>query len=248
VRKSTIVVLSVLVGVSFVHPLIAEVKKPQNDGVICDRKFDIFSQKGQEKLGAYRIRAASRKAAGRIEISETMTLTLRGKPIAFKSTVIYGAPEPINFKAGNRLVRGKPDKTGQYDIKLFGRGAKENIASYRFDKNNQLVSMDLFGKFRVRPVKADEAPPADDDRAGFVSLFNDKDLTGWDVKINDWNEYRIIAKGPKLTLMINGVVMCEAVDNEKGKAALDGIIALQVHPGPPMKIQFKDILLKKLTP
>ena len=66
------------------------------------------------------------------------------------------------------------------------------------------------------------------------------------VKLNDWNEYRIIAKGPKLTLMINGVLMCEAVDHEKGKAALDGIIALQVHPGPPMKVQFKDILLKKL--
>jgi hypothetical protein len=462
VRKSIIIVLSVLVGVSFVHPLVAEVKKPQNDGVICDRKFDIFSQKGQEKLGAYSIRATGRKAAGRIEISETMTLTLRGKSIAFKSTVVYGAkdgagpiegsaettvggkvcmlgavrfspggktvdyectglldmrtgrainpakkhakkgislplgrlvfqsaipaigprilpaegemedvvfvefpddvgaPELINLKAGNRLVRGKPDKTGRYDIKLFGRGAKESIASYRFDKNNQLVSMDLFGKFRVRP--------AADDRAGFVSLFNGKDLTGWDakpnwwyvedgaitsqttpekpckkcnyliwkggkpgdfelrlkyklvggnsgiqfrsqrrpdwdtfgyqadmdaagtwtgcvfahargkvagrgtrtvidekgkktvtrigdpakllkhVKINDWNEYRIIAKGPKLTLMINGVVMCEAVDNAKGKAALDGIIALQVHPGPPMKVQFKDILLKKLTP
>jgi hypothetical protein len=42
--------------------------------------------------------------------------------------------------------------------------------------------------------------------------------------------------------------MCEAVDNEKGKSARDGIIALQVHPGPPMKVQFKDILLKKLTP
>ena len=68
------------------------------------------------------------------------------------------------------------------------------------------------------------------------------------VKLNDWNEYRIIAKGPKMTLMINGVVMCQAVDHQKGKAALDGIIALQVHPGPPMKVQFKDIGLKKLTP
>ena len=68
------------------------------------------------------------------------------------------------------------------------------------------------------------------------------------VKLNDWNEYRIIARGPKLTLMINGAVMCEAVDHEKGKSARDGIIALQVHPGPPMKVQFKDISLKKLNP
>ncbi len=69
------------------------------------------------------------------------------------------------------------------------------------------------------------------------------------VKNNDWNEYRIIAKGPEITLMINGVVMCQAIDsqdNKKGKAARDGIIALQMHPGPPMKVQFKDIRLKML--
>ena len=65
------------------------------------------------------------------------------------------------------------------------------------------------------------------------------------VKADDWNDYRIIAKGPEITLMINGVVMCQAVDNEKGKAARSGIIALQMHPGPPMKIQFKNIRIKQ---
>lgn len=66
------------------------------------------------------------------------------------------------------------------------------------------------------------------------------------VKTGDWNEYRIIAKGAEITLMINDVTMCKAVDNHKAKAARKGIIALQMHPGPPMKVQFKDIRLKKL--
>jgi len=69
------------------------------------------------------------------------------------------------------------------------------------------------------------------------------------MKTNDWNEYRIIAKGPEITLMINDVVMCQAVDNQdnkKAKAARDGIIGLQMHPGEPMKVQFKDIRLKML--
>jgi hypothetical protein len=68
------------------------------------------------------------------------------------------------------------------------------------------------------------------------------------MKTNDWNEYRIIAKGPEITLMINDVVMCQAVDNQdnkKAKAARDGIIGLQMHPGEPMKVQFKDIRLKQ---
>lgn len=64
------------------------------------------------------------------------------------------------------------------------------------------------------------------------------------IKKEDWNEYCITARGSEITLAINGVVMSQAVDHEKGKAARDGIIGLQVHPGPPMKIQFKDLRIR----
>lgn len=64
------------------------------------------------------------------------------------------------------------------------------------------------------------------------------------IKLEDWNEYRVTARGNEITLAINGVVMSQAIDHEQGKAARDGIIALQVHPGPPMKIQFKDLRIK----
>jgi hypothetical protein len=66
------------------------------------------------------------------------------------------------------------------------------------------------------------------------------------IKLEDWNEYCVTARGSEITLAINGVVMSQAIDHEKGKAARDGIIALQVHPGPPMKIQFKDLRIKLL--
>ncbi len=66
------------------------------------------------------------------------------------------------------------------------------------------------------------------------------------VKPNDWNEYRIVARGPEITLEINGVVMAQAVDRQKGHAARAGIIALQMHPGPPMKAQFKNLRIKVL--
>lgn len=63
---------------------------------------------------------------------------------------------------------------------------------------------------------------------------------------DDWNEYRVIAKGDKITLMINGAVMAQAVDRQEGKAARSGIIGLQVHPGPPMKVQFRNLRIKEL--
>ena len=66
------------------------------------------------------------------------------------------------------------------------------------------------------------------------------------VKKEDWNSYRILARGPEITLEINGTVMCQAIDNQTGVAARDGVIALQMHPGPPMKVQFRNLRIKLL--
>jgi hypothetical protein len=64
-------------------------------------------------------------------------------------------------------------------------------------------------------------------------------------KQGDWNSYKIICKGPAITLYINGVLMCQITDNDASTAGKGGIIALQMHPGPPMKVQFKNIVLKE---
>ena len=56
------------------------------------------------------------------------------------------------------------------------------------------------------------------------------------IKADDWNDYRIVAQGSHITLAINGVVMSEVHDNDKTHAARSGIIAVQMHPGPPMKV------------
>ncbi|NBW97179.1 MAG: DUF1080 domain-containing protein [Planctomycetia bacterium] len=66
------------------------------------------------------------------------------------------------------------------------------------------------------------------------------------IKPGDWNELRIVARGPTLQHFINGQLMSETVDEQEGKRALEGILALQVHQGPPMKVEFKDIHLKRL--
>ncbi|HOW73841.1 MAG TPA: DUF1080 domain-containing protein [Phycisphaerae bacterium] len=65
-------------------------------------------------------------------------------------------------------------------------------------------------------------------------------------KKEDWNQYRIICRGSEITLYVNGVLMCQITDNDASTTVKSGIIALQMHPGPPMKVQFKDIALKEL--
>jgi hypothetical protein len=61
----------------------------------------------------------------------------------------------------------------------------------------------------------------------------------------EWNEYEIIAVGSLIVLKINGVVMCIVNDQYKN-ATKSGVIAFQMHPGPPMKAEFKDVRIKIL--
>ena len=66
------------------------------------------------------------------------------------------------------------------------------------------------------------------------------------IKKEDWNEYTITAKGNHLVQKINGFTTVDVTDNQTSKSRADGILALQLHQGPPKLVQFKDIKLKCL--
>ena len=65
------------------------------------------------------------------------------------------------------------------------------------------------------------------------------------IALEVWNDFHLRAVGSKLTLTINGEPIAEVVDDDPVQNDLAGILALQLHTGPQMKAQFKDILLKK---
>ena len=65
---------------------------------------------------------------------------------------------------------------------------------------------------------------------------------------NDWNECRIRACAEHMTVEINGTVVSELVDRQKGERALSGHLAFQLHSGSETKIAFRDILYRKLKP
>jgi len=66
------------------------------------------------------------------------------------------------------------------------------------------------------------------------------------VKKEDWNEYEITAEGFHFVHKINGQVMSEATDEDTEMRRRSGILAIQVHQGPPMKIQVRNLRLKRL--
>lgn len=58
-----------------------------------------------------------------------------------------------------------------------------------------------------------------------------------------WNEYRIVARGSHVQHFLNGFQTIDLVDNDPARL-IEGILAFQIHAGPPMLVEFKDVLLK----
>jgi putative membrane-bound dehydrogenase-like protein len=61
------------------------------------------------------------------------------------------------------------------------------------------------------------------------------------VKLNDWNDYVIEAKGSKVRTWINGQL---CVDLDDPMLARQGVFALQIHSGPAMEVRFRDMRLE----
>lgn len=86
----------------------------------------------------------------------------------------------------------------------------------------------------------------DNHKPTVTGKIGDRDELGKKVKKNDWNTYRVVARGFTFMHEINGQVMCEATDKDMSQRRRGGILALQVHAGPPMKVQVRNIQLKRL--
>lgn len=67
-----------------------------------------------------------------------------------------------------------------------------------------------------------------------------------EVKLEDWNTYRIEGRGNVVKHFVNGELAAEITDNDPDKRSLQGVLALQLHAGPAMKVEVKEISLKKL--
>ena len=66
------------------------------------------------------------------------------------------------------------------------------------------------------------------------------------IKINDWNQLHLIARGNTIFQILNGAVTSIVVDDDAKNRAAGGLIGFQVHTGPPMKVEFRNIWLKNL--
>jgi Domain of Unknown Function (DUF1080) len=83
-------------------------------------------------------------------------------------------------------------------------------------------------------------------KPGVVGSLGDSAQLKELIKSADWNDLHIIARGNTLIQILNGHVMSMLIDDDTPNRKMDGLIGIQVHLGPPMKIEVRNIRIKNL--
>jgi hypothetical protein len=80
---------------------------------------------------------------------------------------------------------------------------------------------------------------------GQIGALNSSDALRAQIKQNDWNQFQVIARGNVLIHVLNGHVTALFVDDDAQNRSLDGLLGLQIHTGPPMKVEFRNIWIRQ---
>lgn len=83
------------------------------------------------------------------------------------------------------------------------------------------------------------------DRTVTASLGSSDDLKA-SIRSADWNEIHLVIKGNRLQHFVNGILVADVVDLDQVNGKKEGLLGLQVHVGPPMKVEYRDIRLKTI--
>ncbi len=135
-------------------------------------------------------------------------------------------PNPVQEKWVVGGYQGDFEAGDTYSGILYGERFRGILANR--GQRTELVRQD--GKFEVKVLGS----------VGDSATIQSK------IKKEDWNNYSITANGFHFVHKINGVMTAECTDNDLQERRSSGILALQLHAGPPMKVQFRNIRVKKL--
>lgn len=79
-----------------------------------------------------------------------------------------------------------------------------------------------------------------------IGSIGDSTLLRGVMNVTGWNQYHIIARGPVLLQFLNGQLMAVAIDEDSKRATVEGVLGFQMHTGPPFRIEFRNVLYRKL--
>ena len=165
-----------------------------------------------------------------------------------------GDPDFWHVEAG-AIVGSTGDKRTPKNTFLVAKNEYKNFvlkAKFKLRNHNSGIQ---FRSEMQKPfiVSGYQADIADTDSMGMLYeelgrgrvKLPDAAQTARHVNKDGWNDYVISADGPRITLAINGYTTVDYTE-QGDKGSDEGIIALQLHAGPAMKVEFKDIEIAEL--
>jgi hypothetical protein len=180
-----------------------------------------------------------------------------------KDGAITGATTAENPAKGNTFLIWKGGRLRNFELRAKFRlqGGNSGIQYRSKDLGNWVVSgyqadMDAADAYtgiiyeeRGRGILAkvgEKATVGADGKPQVTGSVGDAAAIRAVFRKGEWNDYLITARDNHLAHAINGRVTAELVDNDEQRRAMEGILALQLHAGPPMTVQFKEIMLRVL--
>jgi hypothetical protein len=169
--------------------------------------------------------------------SNTFVVWQGGRPKDFELKLEYRITEQgnsgINYRS--RIIPDPTTPTNQFAM----RGYQFDLdGRKRYPGNNYEEKGRLFLAVRGQVTRVvGGRPPV------LVSKIGDTAVLA-EVATSGWNEVHIIARGNVLTHMLNGQLMSITIDDDAANRPVDGQIGVQVHTGPPMKVEYRNIRLK----
>ena len=185
----------------------------------------------------------------RIEDGIAIGEVTKEKPLKSNTFLIYrgNVPENFEFKAqyrisadGNSGVQYRSDRVENIPFALKGYQADIDGANRYTGQNYEERGRGFLAMRGEQSVLKEGQKPTITGSVGNSDELKSK------IRKDDWNEIHIIAEGNHLRHFINGVLMSEVTDEDASKRKLSGLIGLQVHVAPKMKVEYREIYLKKL--
>ncbi len=168
-------------------------------------------------------------------------------PLKHNSFLIWQSGQPADFELRFKYKIVGGNSGVQYRSKVVD--VKEHIVQgYQadIDSSPRFTGMNYDEGGRAFLAQRGERVTIGKDGKKSVEVIGDKDELQKKIRVEDWNDYAIVAEGHCMRHLVNGTLLSELVDDQEGKAAAAGVLAIQLHSGPPMKVQLKDIRIKLL--
>lgn len=123
-----------------------------------------------------------------------------------------------------------------YQHEIRNENTLPNVSGFIYDEGGKRGRICLVGEKATWENGKRNVTETLIDADGYKQLF----------KLDDWNEMKIVAKGNHIRHYTNGKLTLDFTDNDPNLALSEGVLALQLHAGKPMWVEFKNITLKPL--